>query len=141
VVGEDKLDDFLLLELRGSEYYETYQIASLMRRKQAPLTEKQRDGVFDILVEVNDRYKTEPPPEIDRVSIEFVAHTIKQHDEHDRHVVELASSVLTPTQVVHLFEQYQKMAAQRADSLERSKKLNAENPGNGFIFYTPGSWH
>jgi hypothetical protein len=95
VVGDRKLDDFLLLELNASEYYETYQIASLMRRKQVPLTEEQRDGVFDILVEVRDRYQTELPPEIDPRSIERVVHTIKQLDEHDRHVVELASSVLT----------------------------------------------
>ena len=137
VVGDQKLDEFLLLESNASEYYETYQIASLMRRKQLPLTERQRDGVFDILVEVR-RYRTELPPEIDPGSIERVAHTIKQHDEHDRHVVELASSVLTPTQVVHLFEQYQRMAAQRAWSLEHSKKLSAENPK--LVFYTPGSW-
>lgn len=137
-VGDEKLDEFLLLEVRVNEYWETQQIARLLRRKQVPLTEQQRDGLFGILVEVRDRYQSEPPPEIDPGSIERVAHTIEQHDEHDRLVVELAPSVLTPAQVVLLFEQYQRMAAQRASSFERSKKLSAENPK--LVFYMPGSW-
>ena len=78
-------------------------IASLLRRKDLPLTKTQRSGMFGILVEVGSRYPETPAPtDVDDDSVEWIEHVLVQHDEHDRHVIELATSVLSPDQVVHL---------------------------------------
>jgi hypothetical protein len=143
VIGNDKLQQFLALERKGQAYYETYQIASLLRRRDAPLTVKQREGVFDIVAEVRGRYDMGlPPSDIDTESVEYIERILLRYDELDRHVIALAPSVLSPNQVVLLFEQYQRMSRQRYDYVERYKKLKAERPGEfrGWVF-TPGSWH
>jgi hypothetical protein len=97
--------------------------------------------VFDILVEVDALYpRTSPPADVDNDSEEWMEHVLAQYDEHDRHVIELAPSVLAQDQVVSLFNQYQRMSRERVDSVERSRKLRAERPGAGW-FFSPGSWN
>ncbi len=141
VIGDQKLLNFLELEQNVHAYWETTQVARLLRRNDVPLTEKQRDGVFDILVEVDALYpRTSPPPDVDNDSEEWMEHVLAQYDEHDRHVIELAPSVLAQDQVVSLFNQYQRMSRERVDSVERSRKLRAERPGAGW-FFSPGSWN
>ena len=117
-------------------------IASLLGRNDLPLSKTQRAGVFEIVVDVDARYPLLPPPaDLDTESAEWIEHVLMQYDEHDRHVIELATSVLSPDQVVRLFAQYQSMSRQRIASVERFKKLKAERPGEfpGWAF-TPGSW-
>jgi hypothetical protein len=143
VIGDQKLVALIALEENRQAYWETTQIARLLRRKNRPLTEKQRDGVFEILVEVGARYPHTPPPaDVDNDSVEWIEHILMQYDEHDRHVIELAPSVLSQDQVVRLFAQYQSMSRERIASVERAKKLKAEQPGKfpGW-FFTPGSWN
>jgi hypothetical protein len=143
VIGDHNLLRFLELEQNSRAYWETQMIASLLRRNDLPLTKIQRDGVLDILVEVNARYPhTAPPADVDDESVEWIEHVLMQHDEHDRHVMELAPSVLSQDQVVRLFAKYQSMSRERVDSVERAKKLKAEQPGKfpGW-FYSPGSWN
>jgi hypothetical protein len=126
VIGDQKLREFLALEENGQAYWETQQIASLLRRRGVPLTKPQRDKVFEILVEVRARYPhSQPPPELDPRSVEYIEHTITQLDEFDRHVVELAPSVLSPTQVVHLFNAYEAMSRDRISAIEMQKKRKA----------------
>jgi hypothetical protein len=142
VIGDQNLLRFLELEQNSRAYWETQMIASLLRRNDLPLTKAQRDGVFDILVEVNVRYPhTSPPADVDNKSIEWIEHVLRQYEEHDRHVMELAPSVLSQDQVVRLFAKYESMARERLDSVERAKKLKAEQPGRfrGWS-YSPGSW-
>ena len=142
VIGDQKLLAFLELEQNRQAYWETTQIARLLRRRGIPLTETQRDGVFEILVEVEALYPNTPPPaDVDDESVEWVNHILAQQDEHARHVIELAPSALSPNQVVRLFDQYQSMSRQRIDFVERYKRLKAENPGRfrGWA-YSPGSW-
>jgi hypothetical protein len=143
VIGPEKLEQFLALEENAQAYWDTYQIALMLQRRGLPTTETQRDAVFAILVDVRAQYpSTSPSPELDRTSEEWIEHVLRQHDEHDRHVIELAPTALSPNQVVRLFEQYQSMSRQRVASVEVFRKLKAEHPdrfrGWG---YTPGSWN
>jgi hypothetical protein len=144
VIGDEKLDELLLLEVNRSAYWETQQITSLLRRLDVPLTEAQRDGVFEILVEVQDRYPQAPPPtDVDVQSVEWIDHDLTQQDEFDRHVLELAPSVLSPAQVAYLFKAYDAMSRDRISSVEMQKKRRAA--GDGAItelgWTTPGRWN
>jgi hypothetical protein len=141
-IGYEKLEQFLALEQSGRAYYEAYQIALLLQRRGAPTTVAQREGVFEILAKVNDWYPPAAlPADVERNSLESVEHALMQYDEHDRHVIELAPGVLSPKQVVLLFEQYQKMSRERFTSLEMTKKRIAERPDlPASWMYSPGSW-
>jgi hypothetical protein len=142
VIGDQKLLEFLALEQNVRAYWETTQIARLLRRKDVPLTETQRDGVFEILVEVHTRYPFEvPPAELDRQSDEYIEHILTQTDDVDRHVVELAPSVLSPTQVAHLFNAYDFMSRDRRSSVEMQRKRRAgDQTFIKFGWSTPGRW-
>jgi hypothetical protein len=139
-IGDEKLDEFLVLEVNLGAYWETQQIASLLRRKGLPLTKTQRDGVFEILIEVRDRYP-QTEPDVDSESPEYIEHQLAQMDDFDRHVVELAPSVLAATQVAHLFDEYQWMARQRIDLVELQKERRAERPGRGVGWTVPARWN
>jgi hypothetical protein len=143
VVGDQKLLEFLALEENVRAYGETALIARLLRRKDVPLTQTQRDGVLDILVEVHARYPyEEPPAELDRRSDEYIDHRLKQLDDVDRHVVELAPSVLSPTQVAYLFGAYDYMSRERRSDVERQKERKAAGDPlfMRFGWTTPGRW-
>jgi hypothetical protein len=142
-IGEQKLQEFLALEENLNAYWETQQIARWLRQRGAPLAETQRDGVFEILVEVRGRYPVTPPPtEIDPRSDEYIDHRLRQTDEFDRHVVELAPSVLSPTQVVHLFNAYEAMSRDRISDVEMQKKRKAAGDPiyQDAGWMTPGRW-
>jgi hypothetical protein len=128
VIGPEKHEQFLALEKNGREYWETYQIALLLQRRGVPTTPAQRDGVFDILTEVRDRYPVTRPEGLDPNSLEYLEYGLTQLDEFDRHVIELAPSVLSPRQVVHLFNEYDYMRRERASSLEQQRKSRIDRP-------------
>jgi hypothetical protein len=138
VIGEQKLDELLMLEVNRQAYWETYQIAALLQRRGVPTNKVQRDGVFDIVVEVRDRYPyTEPS--LDHRADEYIDQRLRQLDDFDRHVVELAPSVLSATQVGYLFQAYDRMSRERIDDVERQKKMKAGGTGiDGWM--TPGRW-
>jgi len=143
VIGDQKLLEFLELEQNLPAYWETTQIARLMRAKQLPLTEEQRGGLFDAVVEVRARYPyQQPPSNIDRNSDDWIDNDLAQADEFDRHIVELAASVLSPTQVAHLSSAYNFMSQDRRSSVDLQKKRRA----SGDPLYmkmgwsTPGRW-
>lgn len=140
VIGEQKFEQFLALEKNGSAYWETYQIALLLQRRGVPTTPAQRDGVFDILVEVRDRYPATRPDDLDPNSLEYLEYGLTQLDEIDRHVMELVPSVLAPRQVVHLFSEYDYMRQERASSLEQQRKNRIDHPGDT-TFWSPGRWN
>jgi hypothetical protein len=141
VIAPEKLEQFLALEKNGREYWETYQIALLLQRRGVPTTPTQRDDMFDILVEVRAQYPfTSPPAELDRNSDEWIAYMLRQTDDFDRHVIELAPSVLSPTQVAYLFQAYDRMARERIDLVESQKNRKADNPAQNVGWMTPGRW-
>lgn len=139
-IGNKKLQELLALEQSLGAYWETQQIASLLRRRDVPLSEAQRDGVFAILIEVRDRYPLTESTDVDPLSLEHLENHLRQLDDVDRHVVELAPSFLSPTQVMHLDGAYQRMAYQRTNSLETQKKRRAERPGEELPWGYPARW-
>ena len=137
VIGDQKLLEFLELEQNLPAYWETTQIARLMRAKQQPLTQEQRSSMFDVVVEVRTQYPyRQPPSDVDRNSDDWIDHTLAQADEFDRHIVELAPSVLSPTQVAHLSSAYDFMSRDRRSDVERQKKRKAA----GDPLYTKAGW-
>lgn len=141
-IGDERLDEFLVLEVNLAAYWETQQIGSLLRRKGLPLTQAQRDGVLEIVLEVRDRYPhTEPEADLDPRSLERLEHEVRQLDDFDRHVVELAPSVLSATQVAHLFDEYQWMSRQRIDAVEMQKKRRVERPDDDMGTFLPARWN
>ncbi|HLF13113.1 MAG TPA: hypothetical protein VJA26_18075 [Gammaproteobacteria bacterium] len=128
VIGDPKLQQFLALERNLPSYRELGEIGSLLQQNGASLTHTQRDGLFKILVEVRDLYRTKLPAGIELNSIEAIEHQVAQRSEFERHVMELAPSVLALNQVVYLDEQYQYLSYQRADDLERGREGRADDP-------------
>lgn len=142
VIGQQKLEQFLELQKNGQAYWETYQIALLLQRRGAPTTPAQRDEMFDVLVDVRAQYPyTSPPEELDRNSAEYMAYRLRQMDDFDRHVIELAPSVLSPTQVAYLFQAYDRMSRERIDLFEWQKKMRAERPDHDFGWMSPARWN
>jgi hypothetical protein len=84
--------------------------------------------LFEILVEVRDQYWTELPVGIEADSIEAQEYRRTQRSEFERHVMELAPSVLAPDQLVFLDQQYQRLSYQRANDLEIDRKGRAQDP-------------
>jgi hypothetical protein len=141
VIGLEKLAQFLTLEQHGREYRETYQIALLLQRRGVPTTAAQRDKLFDILVEVHERYPITKPADLDERSEEYIEEVLRQADDTDRHVIELAPSVLSPTQVAHLFEAYDYMSRERMDDVAMQKKWRIEHPGTDVGWMTSARWN
>lgn len=142
VIGPEKLEQFLALEENRQAYWETYQIALLLQRRGVPTTPTQRDGVFDMLVDVRAQYPYTPPPEqLDRNSAEYMAQILRQTDDFDRHVIELAPAVLSPTQVAYLFQAYDRMSRERIDLFEWQKKMKADHPDQNTGWMSPARWN
>jgi len=136
VIGDTKVQQFLALERDIAKYWEAATIGSVLGRDGVPLTDTQRDGLVKMLVDFRD-YSTAPPSDLDRDSIEFVEFEVAQRNEYERHVVELAPSVLSSRQVTSLFELYQYQSEWRAAEIERQKQLRIQNPTLGLPLFVP----
>lgn len=129
IIGYPKLKQFLALERNTATYSEAYRMGSLLERKGVPLTEAQRDGLVDILAASRNRdYAPMPSGHIERYSLEQLERTMTRMNERERHVIQLAPSVLSPQQVAYLHERYQSCSYERADDLERQKQQRADHP-------------
>lgn len=140
IIGEDKLQEFRALEQNIGSYWEVQKISSLFERNGVPITGTQRDKLLTILIETKSQNKPKPPLDAERRSIEYLEYRLSQMDEYQRHVLELAPSVLSPEQVVLLFEQYQYMSYQRADALELQKQRRADHPTEDHPLAYPAPW-
>jgi hypothetical protein len=110
----------------------------MLQQKGVPLTEAQRDGMLEILIDVQKQLDPERPSHIERGSIEDLEYSLGQWDEYDRLVTELASSVLSAKQVEYMFERNQKYSYERARQLEWHKERLAANPDDDMLFwYSP----
>lgn len=137
IIGDGKLQEFLALERSVAAYAEVQKIGAVLRQNDAPLTGTQREGLLKILVQMRDEY---PAPALDN-SIESLERALAQKDEYQRHVTELAPSVLSPNQVTYMFEQYQYMSYQRATALEVQKQWRADHPGEeGLPLFRPADY-
>jgi hypothetical protein len=132
IIGYPKLQQFLALEQNLFAYSEVQRIGSMLERRGVPVTETQRDGLFDMLVTTRNEYLA--PSNIER-SIEGVEQIVAQIDERERHVIELAPSVLSPRQVAYLHERYQQCSDVRARSLELLRQRRADDPDSPLFLW------
>ncbi|MBN1240019.1 MAG: hypothetical protein JXB36_16065, partial [Gammaproteobacteria bacterium] len=124
IIGDAKLHEFSALERNAPSYWEVGVIGALLERNGVPLTAAQRDGLFEILMDVRDRVSPSPAGKI--LSIESLERAVTQINEYQRHVVELAPSVLSPEQVVYLHGRYQDMSYRRFQDIERKRQEAAD---------------
>lgn len=139
IIGHTELQRFLALESNVDSYRETYRIGSLLERRGVPLSEAQSNGLFDVLVATRDQvFATMPPSDAELGSLESVERTLARIDERERHVIELAPSLLSPEQVVYLHESYQRCSYERSDDLQRQIDRSANRSEEDFKFgYRP----
>ena len=121
VIGESKLGEFLTLARNLSSYSEIAEAGSLLQSHGAPLTASQRDALFSTFVDVEARRTTLfSGDRRDLIAVE--EYVTVEKNEFERHVMELAPSLLTPDQVVILDRRYQQRSYERASHLERAKR-------------------
>lgn len=126
LIGYTRLQQFLALERNVASYAEVGHIETMLARKGAPITETQRDELFQMLV--GTRHGLSIPPDVESGSIESLEYRVAQLDERERHVIELAPSVLSPQQVVYLHARYQDCSYKRASFLDRLSRDRAKDP-------------
>ena len=138
IIGEQKTQQFLAREQYIHVYSRVRHMNAYLQLHEVPLTEAQRDGLFEILVQVEDQYQAPPATNADPRSIESVEQTVARINDRMRLVLELAPNVLFPEQVQRLHEQHEELAYRRAQNLEWQKKLQQENPEEDIpSFYLP----
>jgi hypothetical protein len=135
VIGDSKLQEFLAAERNLFSYEEVRKIASVMDKNEVPLTESQRENLFQIIERVGNPNETAPPSELERSSLEHVEWVLTQRSEFERLLMELAPSVLSPKQAVYLDEQYQYLSYQRANAIEGKKQSVADHPGEDDVLF------
>jgi hypothetical protein len=138
ILSDEKLQQFLAYERNLGDFRELHSVQSMLQQKGVPLTEAQRDGVLEILIDVRKQLDPKRPSHIERGSMEDLEYTLGQLDEYDRLVTELASSVLSAKQVEYMFERNQKYSYERASQLEWHKERLAANPDDDMLlWYVP----
>jgi hypothetical protein len=139
IIGVSRAQEFLRLEYDIVRYSEVAGIGSLLEQRGFPLTDIQRDALLKILVEADAWQKPSLSPDLDRSSIEYLEHLITLNNERERHVIELAPSVLASKQVLALFDHYQYLGARRSAAFERQKQARLDNPANDAPLFMPGN--
>jgi hypothetical protein len=140
IIGDTELQQFRALEQNIRSYWEVQKIASLFERNGVPVTGTQTDELLTLLIETRNQNKPRPPSDAESRSIEYFEYKLSQMDEYQRHVMELAPSVLSPEQVVLLSEQYQHLSFQRSDALESQKQRRADHPTEDLPLAYPAPW-
>lgn len=135
IIGYSKLQEFLALESNIRAYTELHTVGNLLRQNGAPLTADQRTGLLQILSKT--KASTSASSDAGRGTVEFLEQKIDARDEYERHVLELAPSVLKSKQVQYLFEHYQYLSDNRANAIEMQKKQRFEHPGEKIPSWYP----
>ena len=137
IIGNAKLQQFLALERNLGSYWDVQYAESILQQYGVPITETQRDGLFEIMLKVRNQELTVPGADAERGSIEYLEYRLAQIDERERLIFEQAASVLAAEQVRYLFEQYQRDSYRRADALERQKKARADDNAEDLPLHYP----
>lgn len=136
IIGDAGLQEFqALVDRKLPAYGRMLNVKDLLQHYDVPLTDSQHDGLLKILIRVQEQYGTRPPSGVGQERLE---NTLAHLDEFQRHVLELAPSVLSAEQVRYLFEQYQHMSYERAAALERQTRDAAA--GEDVLWSYP-AWH
>lgn len=125
IIGETKLQQLLAREQNREEYAEIHRVQSMLQSRGVPLTDSQRVGLLDILVEVRKQIDYQLPADMDRKSFETFQYKIDRMDDYERLVLELTPSLLSSKQVEYVFERYQALSEKRVLSLELQRRLVA----------------
>ncbi|MEQ9565490.1 MAG: hypothetical protein RLN85_06700 [Pseudomonadales bacterium] len=125
IIGDEKLEQFLLMERNRAEYREAARVSDLLKAGGVPLTSGQQDDLLSILIRVRGSEQAVANPNAQRGTVEAIESQIAMMDEYERLVLELAPSVLTSRQTELLFARYQNLSYQRAEMLELQKKTRA----------------
>lgn len=137
IIGESRLQQFLALERYRREYAEVQRMRSMLEQKDVPLTDRQRDGLLRILVDVREQFETKLTAGAKFDSLESLEDQLTQINDYERHVIELAPSVLSLKQVQYLFERYQAASYKRAYALEWQKQQRADDPSYDLPLFYP----
>jgi hypothetical protein len=136
IIGQSKLQQFLALERNVLDYTEAYKIESLLQRNSVPIRAEQRAHLLKVLSDTREQLSASAV-DLKLDSIDSLEKIIAGINEKERHVVELAPSVLSSKQVEVLFEQYQYQAEARNRALAKQKKTRSENPGDKLPLHFP----
>jgi hypothetical protein len=129
IIGDTKVQEFLALERNLATYSDMGRVKFVLEQNGVPLADTQRRELFDLLLGLRAEYETMlRPSDAQPASIESFEYRLAQIDEYERHVMELAPSVLSPQQVVYLHEHYQDMSYRRGYALEFVKKKRVDDP-------------
>ena len=131
ILGETKLREFLSLESNLKEFRELQYVQNMLQDKGVPLTEKQSEGLFEILVGVRGQVDMARPQNVEPGSLEALEYTLTQLDEYDRLVAELVPSVLSPSQAQHMFERNLEYSYRRSATLEWHRQRQFDNLDDG----------
>jgi hypothetical protein len=135
IIGDTKLQEFLALERNLAAYSDIRQIKFVLEQNGVPLADTQRRELFDIVLGLRAQYETMlRPSDAQPASIESLEYRLAQIGEYERHVMELAPSVLSSQQVVYLHEHYEYMSYQRDHALEFVKKRRVDNPDAPLVY-------
>lgn len=137
IVGPPRLEQFLALERNLWAYAEVQAVGSDLRLNRVPLTETQEDRLLKMLIETRELYKPTAPQKTTHGSLQRLEERLIEQNEYERHVLELAVSVLRTRQLQLLSEHYQYRSEQRTKALEMQEKVRATNPGEDSILWYP----
>lgn len=137
IIGDAKLQEFLALERNRREYSEVQKVGSVFQQHGVALSDTQRDGLLEILIEIREQDRVMPGANAEPRTIESLQHTLAQIDEYERLVMEQAQSVLSPKQVEYMFERYQRNSYRRAAAIEAQRKTRADNPDENVPLWYP----
>lgn len=121
VLGDARLRHFLELERNLSAYGEAYKINRMLEQNGAPLSTEQVSQLVEVLVQVKSQSEVRSDKDGSGGLLNYLEDKISARSEFERHVLELAPSVLTPKQTIYLHEQYEFLSYQRANSLESQR--------------------
>lgn len=126
IIGPQKLARFLSLNQNMYEYGEIKFVDCVLNNNESPLTDAQRDRLFEIIVEIAAREEKLPGADAERRSIEYLEYRLAELNERTRLFLELAASELSAEQFGYLFDEYQRLSYRQADALERQKRARLD---------------
>ncbi|MEO1203092.1 MAG: hypothetical protein AAFX10_10305 [Pseudomonadota bacterium] len=127
LIGEAKLERFLVLEQGRFEYREAQRIANMLEESGVPLSAESHDRLLDILIDVRERQQASGEPDVQSGTLEWVESMHARLDDYERLVLELSPSVLSAAQQELLYNRYHSLWMRRAAHLERQAQMRAND--------------
>ena len=139
IIGQARLEKLLELEVNRKEYRELGRVQALFESNDVPLTDSQREGLFEILVKIRGQDAAVASPNAEPGSMVALASRLVQMNEYERLVLELAPAVLTSEQVEHLFNRYQDLSYKRSSAMDAQQRARVANPDGDQrpLYYPP----